>query len=1140
MKRKFTERISKIFILPLISSAFSSLTLWLIDSWIKYPLFFFQIATIILLFSIINDYDLKITIKGRMPAENIPASLILDLALVLSSIALLIADIFQTSLGLFQVILSLLCTSLLSGYALLNISGISRYFSNLENVVLSYITSYILTAFLTLLFIITPEYIRTKLILATFIGFGIASIIKHERTRSHQIKRSLTKNIDALAIIFSLIFYIISFCIIYPGFAHLPGMDISWHYSFSIVLWRTPELYKAFNYFLAHLHESAFIAISKASLTYIQMALVTLNLMMPLAFYVMAKSYLEDVDHRLPAISTIFYATFSGFAWVYLAKLKLEGSSGNIISLLGMVNDKAYNGAMYLAQPYLWFVPLSASFTILMVQLSLLKKLEIRKKEFIVLFSLLIIASYLVHITEAIIFTIFLCFYAFFSRSKDYRLDDAIQASIIGFIILDVLYVILYYMLSEGMRIYLRFDHLLATTILFLTKIYRRSGIQNRFCQFYRKLHLKPLVKITLYLIIFLYFLGLITWIGGIPLFHTWAVVEIGSIPWFIYPVFLGVLGILGLFSIYHLSQGGESANSFMPFIALSIFSLLFGRTLTFVNLNLFNTGYWEKRMTAYFFLAFSILAPISMLKFVDTIKTYKNKIKNIITTTILISTVTVYGIQSIFIVLEHWSMVQPWVSDREFEAIDFLKDVLERDRCAYTVTLTSASDSVVTFSAPPYKLTGRFIVLTSLNPEMPLLALKAHNLSHAYLYMHSRDYASLNRYGQSWLAKHLLPMLPVIYRNEEVTIYNSSSVSFPQTNSATALVIPYDDLIDPKEGWLYAYDMLSLGEYNYTVFYDLDPSMFSYDLFILSIDPPEGNILKRTFRDNFSNESGWLSISGDWRYTDQGLQVGKMGEYQDAMFISPVSAQNFTASLTFMPLDGDLRVANYVSIIYDWKDKNNFKYAGLMFDGSGVVYAYFSSYKDGVVVCYPKWPGLNTGLRWGFGDSFNLTVSADGEMARLYVNGRPYLRVEGGAAGGKLGIRMTKFYDVLFTSFEAEASLAVQLRDVMDYLEHVRNGGRLIVFNTNGYGYFSNRMLKIKNSSLTVDEINGSVEVKLPLALGVPILEPRSGVEPLALYISQEGSSIYAAVERHGSGEIIYVNIYPIISASESNGVEP
>ncbi|MEM4213741.1 MAG: hypothetical protein QXZ28_00960, partial [Candidatus Methanomethylicaceae archaeon] len=215
------------FLINLSATIFFSLfTLWLINSWIMYPLFFFEIATITLLFLIINDYDLRIIVKIRIPT-SMPLSLILHLVLVVSSATLLITSIIQTQLGIFQVVLSLLCTSLLPGYALLNLFGLRQHFSSLETAVLSYITSYALTAFLTFALIGLSENIRAKLISAFFIVLGLASIMRHSKiqTKNHFVEKSFSKDIDALAITLALTLYVLSLCLIYPSYALIPGTD---------------------------------------------------------------------------------------------------------------------------------------------------------------------------------------------------------------------------------------------------------------------------------------------------------------------------------------------------------------------------------------------------------------------------------------------------------------------------------------------------------------------------------------------------------------------------------------------------------------------------------------------------------------------------------------------------------------------------------------------------------------------------------------------------------------------------------------------------------------------------------------------------------------------------------------------------
>jgi hypothetical protein len=1117
-----------LLIVVILAFIFSSLTLWLIESWIKFPFFIFEMLMIIVIYLVVSGYDVKIVMRF---SQTTNLGLMIDLFFIISALSLLILNLLHLNGGLVQPFLAILLTSLLPGYALLNIFEINRSFSRLENLVLSYILSYTFTGLVTLVFLPLSQDIRSLMILVSFIFIGLISAFKHRKTKPSPVVKSFSKSIDFVVLLLCLTFFALSYSFMYPGYALLPYEDIARHYANSIILWRTPELYSAFQYLLAHLHESAFIVLSNAPLTIVQTVLVLLNLMAPIAFYAMVKNYTEDIDTRLPAISTIFYSTFSGFAWMYLARLKLEGVQGSTLSLLSMVNDKAYNGAMYLAQPFLWFVPLSISFTILIVQLALLKKSNVSEKGFMVLFSLLTIASFMIHVTEAVIFSLFISFYAFFSKGKWLRIDEALKSSLFGFAFLDIFYLALQYVFGRPLSFSISTTLLLPTLVLTFMCIYRRFA-QDEVRRFLSRFAVKSLVTVIYYIISFAYVLGFIAWVAGIPSFHTWMVMDVGSIPWFIYPIFLGVTGLLMMASLYLLLQN-SGERRVMIFVALIIFSFVFGKTLTFVNVNFFDTGYWEKRFTAYYFLASAVIAPIAFVRLFEVIRVHWNGIKKTLVTATIVCLIAIYGLQSMFVVLEYWNTVSASKPSREeFDAVNFLANTINKDKYAYTITLTGYSYNVLSFSAPPYKLTGMQIIYTAENPAMPLLSMKAHNLSHAYLYLHKRDFNILNKYGQSWLARHLIPMLPTVYRNSEVTIYNVSSVSFPQPNSNTALVVPFDGFIDSREGWLYAYDILSLGEYNYTVVYDLDPKALTYNTVILSFDPPSNNTLKESFKDDFSSKSGWKPVSGTWQYVGRGLQAGKQAEYQDAIILSPISAQNFTASLSFNPLEGDTKVANYVSIIFDWENEKNFKYAGLLFDSSGVIYAYISSCTDGNVIIYPPWLGLNTGLKWQLGNPYNLTLSVRGKKVLLYVNGTQCLSADVMVSGGRLGIRSTHFYKVLFTSFKVDTFTSLQLSDVNNYLDYVRSGGRLIVLNTNGYGYFAERMLARDNSTIEAREVSGaSWGVTLPAKVTMQTFSPKhGGVEVIANYKSQSGFSAYAVREEIGSGEIVYVNLYPIV----------
>jgi hypothetical protein len=569
--------------------------------------------------------------------------------------------------------------------------------------------------------------------------------------------------------------------------------------------------------------------------------------------------------------------------------------------------------------------------------------------------------------------------------------------------------------------------------------------------------------------------------------------------------------------------------------ILFGVFLLLFGRMLSISNLFFFDIGYWEKRILPFIFFVCAVLAPFSLVKLVDGIRLSRKRVTRGLVVGTLLGIVVFSGVQSSFIVAEYWTITSnpsSLLTRSELEALDYLGSVFQQDSYAYAITLTSKSIAALRVAAPPYTLSGTQVFSTATGAEIPLLCLKVHDLSHAYLYMHTRDYEYLNYFNQSWLASHLLPTLPVMFSNDEVKIFNISRVSFPQANSKSALVWPFDFLTGSPESWLYAYDMLSYGRYNYTVAYDLDAGLMTYDTLILARDPSSETYLENDVQENFTQDTGWQQISGTWQYTSSGLEAGKPGEFQDAIILTPFSAQNFTASLGFQIIDANSSVSNYVSMIYDWEDEENFKYTGLMFDGSGDVNAFFSVVENGEITNFPEWPGLYTGLSWQNGASFNLTVSVQGNNSTLFINGSKYLSIESNA-NGLLGVRVTRFYKVLLTSFMANASAYIQTRDIQDYLDFAAEGGTLIILNTDGYHYFATRMLTPNNATIEAYEINGIMKITLPEAVTTPVLLPKDGgIEVIASYISQDNTSIYAASETIGLGQILYLNVNPVITA--------
>ncbi|MEM2103444.1 MAG: hypothetical protein QW717_00960, partial [Candidatus Bathyarchaeia archaeon] len=922
----------------------------------------------------------------------------------------------------------------------------------METTVLSYITSYTLTALLSLVLITVPENIRAQLISTFFIILGFTSKLRHTKTqtKTHSSKQSFTKNIDALAVTLALAFYAFSFCLIYPDFALLSGTDISQYYRWSIVLLRAPNIYIGSAYLFAHLHESAFISLANPSLLSAQTALATLNLMLPLAFYIMAKQHLEKIDQRLPSLATLFWAlftnSFGGYAWLYFTNLKLSSTGQTQLQLLSSTADKTYNGTIY-GIFGLWYVPATISFILLMTAIFLLGNKELSKAKYLGLFSILTAALYLTHVTEAVVFALFLAVYGFLSKKENYRTDDATKSTIIGSIIV----IIVYYALSQLtprfiMNMSLLISIIVPVAALVLPLIFRRYVRPELPSIRTFKVNRKNFTKMLVLTIFIAYAVGILSWASLIDSFHTWQVDTIGLVPWFMYPIMLGVNGLLAIIALYHLTEQRETYKAFAFFIAFMIFVFIAGRMVSIINLYFFDAGYWEKRFIWFIKIPLAALAPLPVIYAIDRIRDKEISINSkTVLSLILIGTIVFYGISTTFLNLEYWNEVADnsanHPSPAEMEAINAFKQILDNDPRTWLATVTSRSSAIATFAAPADMLGLKQLLYTANRPEMAFMQLYRHPAyDHPYIYMHTRDQEELGKFADRFFAKYL-SMIPMVFENSEVKIYNASKHSPPQPNSETVLVLPLDKGLCSEENLYIVYAMLSQGFYNYTVAYDLDGTIFKAKTIILAYDPPSEGILAASHRNSFNQTlSSYNIVKGNWQIINGELRGGEIGKYGEGIILSPVSAQNFTASFKAKPLSGNATVLNYVSLVYSWLDSKNYRIADIMFSTDGYVYVHFRTIINGVERTIPNWPGIKTDLKWDFGNEYNITVTVNGTLNQISINGKLYLFIDLENIPGRIGLRYYRFYQTVFDDFTINYNVKLNLRATEDYINFLES----------------------------------------------------------------------------------------------------
>jgi hypothetical protein len=1148
MVRRANLAKAHLIVLVALAALFSSLTLWLLDSWIKFPLYVFEIIVILLLYSVINNYNVKV-IRPHFTYRKIPGKLFFSVLLIVLSFFVLFLNIFNLQVGIVQLIVSLLITSFLPGYLILNISNLSIHFSKLEELIFSFILSFLFSGLLTLAFLFLASDLRLYGVMGVFIVLGVISLLKLRNVSTSQVRpKSFARNIDFFVILVALAFLALSFCFIYPNFALLPNTDISRTYATSIQLWRTPALYISPTEVLSNLHESLFIALSDQSLVSIQVALLMLNFMLPLAFYIMAKTYLEKIDSRIPSIATLFWVLFTnglgGFSWIYFAYLKLTNIGQNQLQLLTTTADKTLNGTIY-GIIGLWYIPATISFVVLIAAIFLLRQKEMPTIKYAILFSAIITTMFLTHIAEAIVLTVFLSIYGILSKNDDLKINAALKGSILGF----VLSAFAYFILSI-LSLHLILDStvlismILPTILLVISLIMRHSTRNLSFINLRRKFSLAYTSKL-MWLVLFSFVTALLAWFSLFGSFSTSQVDNTGVVPWFIYPLVLGITGLLTMITLYFINTNAGPYKPLRFFVALLAFVFLAGTLVSFFNLYVFNLDYWEKRFVWIIKLSLALLSPIPILLFVDKLKTGVSINFKKITSIVLIGIICLYGVSTTFLNVEYWNITtgdsSKYPSSLEQNAINAYKNILKNDPFAWSATVTDTSASMTTFAAPSDMLLLKQLLYATSTPEMVLSQLYRNPVySHPYIYVDNRDSVFLNSYSDDVLAKYLLPTLPKVFENSEVSIYNVSKLSFPQATSGNALLIPYDKSIENRQSGLLAYYALSYGQYNYTTEYDIDNNALNNNLVILPFDPPQDSSIETVFQEGFNKTlSLWTSLSGVWNIDNARLLGANPSQSGEASLLSSVSAENFSATVTATPISGNSTLSNYMRFIYSWVDAKNYRIADVLFNNDGYIYFLFRNIVKGVESAFPQWPGLKTDLKWSFNKDYYLTLSVNGSLNKISIGNSSLSVTIPGNHPGKIGLGYYRFANVAFENFSAHYSTVAESRTYEQYIKYLNSGGELLIIDTSGENIFSKELFSPSNETLTVQSIltlkGDQIDLLHPIL--VPIVNLRNNVTIINKYMGLNNSAPLSLQKNYeNGGRLIFVNANPLVNAMFTN----
>jgi len=793
----------------MISALILFVLVLLLEHSIKYQLYIFGVSLVVILFIITQKTGYKFTI-------SIPNMIkIFDYFLIVCSLILFTFIVAFNPVNEESFYFSVIVSFFLPGWVLLRILGIVENRKTvpgiLEVISLSFVCSVGLTALS--FFILSALKIDNFLLQSgIFLLVSLVPVLKNRFRPSDKNQQSFSVHhsieirlFDILILGWIFLFFIFVISSLYPDLANNPYSDISRLFSLSEKLITNPTSfgtpYAWYNFNLATILGQT----SPPAVTFLS-GIAFLSIFVIISFYIMSRVYLSDIEKGAHRLATVFFFVFAGFGWVYFIQEKLTMfDSSKYINLLLDVSQTTYWDILYGQGPWLWlwFRPLTVGFTIFFVLLYLMKQDYLSRRNYIIIVSFLMLTFSQIHIPELVIFIFLIFFFALFRPKVKLRIKETSLSALIGLSISPLFMIAYQYFFSSSFY---------PSQIQFLVGLAVLSGLTFLLLHFPKRpkinLNLNSFALASIFLGIF--FALFVYWFSITKEISLSDITKIYAIPWEFYPVLLGIIGVLSIpGSILVYKKYGS--NPIVIFLILIIFVLVFGRLLTFINAELFSTGYWERRLIPFIFAGASIFASLFFMK----IFRYRLEIKKFssykkILVLSIFASVVLAGTLSTFLTIEFFLYILPEnvIRDNERKLQNIIN---EFDPKSMLLTLTDRSRSVSGFTPMGLMPNNyRNQLWPSSSPEMTLEALSFFGKPSIIL-LNDYDLRNLPKYENSHIASHIVKNYPAVYEGPEGKIIKLEINSHPSTHSELVLVnIGFQDNY-------YAYDILSLGNYNYT-----------------------------------------------------------------------------------------------------------------------------------------------------------------------------------------------------------------------------------------------------------------------------------------------------------------------------------
>jgi len=1052
-----------------------------------------------------------------------------------------------TAVSYLRAISAFLIAFLLPGYLMFQMLSGDKRASLAKVLVYSFILSTFFTTFLSFIFLRIGATMSQTLPIALLASNGALSVA-YITKKMRKDNKSATFNINLIQFaIFLSLFFLVVYSISWinsNNFPLFPGDQMGY---FSDMLKFANEPYNDPNPVAAtilydHIWWSGMLMASFYRLSGIPplnafIALSPLSIFTILSFYALAKSFIDkkfagqDASNKtlyskIPIVATVL-SSFAGYGWLYLLCLKF---GGNLTLFQNIETSASRTYDIYITSTFLEPIIHPTFFLVypcFLLAISLLFMSQEGKYKKVFLITLILATLYLSHVAEFFFVLIFFLLFIFLASGKNSSFKHSIWAifSVLPSILLvasiDVLAPRRFY--TAGVLLVLPSVLITCAVIgvllkILLKRMFIRSFSRPTSWAFLRRLRSRfsgSLIHSRTFIVgvlIYLYGLSLLISLYIIPNFNVYApefdIFVTGVVPWFFYPLRLGIVGSFVLIFLVIVIHNGNLREAWK-------FSLLFLWIPTFLMLQFFGRGAImpEYRINVYLMVPLLIFSAYAMLKILLAVD--KSKLKYLTRRIIMASFcafIVLMGIGSTLLKFEGFYLVglnQTPQSQPRFQTFDFLNSLPE-NTTVFTLTDNSLQWARSFTSLSRFRVIGGAeyapLLFSPDDPELVFYILASHDVR--YIVMNSWDFETLNKqYPSSYMAK-MIDYFPIVFANNGSKIYGVP-MFYPSSNCSSFRIreAPAIELGQTKPVKI---NCEKIGNWSN----DLGTGTLEID----AIDCKEGNGSLH-FYGKTDPQYGYVSLiyhelsSWDWtgvntleflvkvsssNVPNLGVDVGgKEGYLEWWKTIKPNSWTKLTISIgEDQPVDyqggkWNPQYVNYIRFIL--RDSKN---STTNFWIDGIDWAFKNSrFEKSYPLSMVSLTGFEYSAMWNLPEDFS-----DSKV-------------------------------LLLCSDPVDETID-------NYVNWVETGGQLVVLNSIGHGEFASILGIGSNGTANATCISSRLGMfTFPKEVSVPIFSTTSNSTQIVACYGNGNSNVsaYAFEENKGNGTIFYLEVNPYFKAMES-----